>query len=145
MLEIETCNWCALVPLPIENLPERLQRGSDYFNREYFFEAHDVFEELWMEAREAETRELFHGLVNIATGFYHYRMHNLAGMQSQLRKGAARLRALPKCCQGVAVEHLLEQVVPFMDAMGTNMPFPPRMPFITLYNEISPASNSEDT
>jgi predicted metal-dependent hydrolase len=52
----------------IEDVHQRIAVGVDFFNREYFFEAHDAFEELWMEARERTQRDLFHGLVNIATG-----------------------------------------------------------------------------
>jgi predicted metal-dependent hydrolase len=89
----------------IENLRERLEQGIDLFNREYFFEAHDAFEELWMEARELNQRELFHGLVNVATGFYHYRMGNRKGMQSQLQKGADKLSQVPPCCLGVNIKN----------------------------------------
>lgn len=123
------------MPLPLENLRERVARGADYFNREYFFEAHDEFEELWMEAREAESRELFHGLVNLATGFYHYRMNNLAGMRSQLHKGVARLRNLPQHCHGVAVERLLQQVAPFLEGVISDTPRPQTLPLITLSTE----------
>jgi len=97
----------------IENLQERLAEGIDFFNREYFFEAHDSFEELWMEAREQTQRDLFHGLVNIATGFYHYRMGNLAGMQSQLQKGVNKLSQVAKRCFGVNIEKLLHAVQPY--------------------------------
>ena len=98
----------------IENLQQRLTEGIDFFNREYFFEAHDAIEELWMDAREQTQRDLFHGLVNIATGFYHYRMGNQSGMQSQLQKGAERLSHVPSRCFGVNVERLLEEIRPYI-------------------------------
>lgn len=107
---------------PIENLTERLAEGVDCFNREYFFEAHDAFEELWMEARDSMSRALCHGLVNLATGFYHFRMNNFAGMQSQLRKGLAKLAALPSPCHGVVLTPLLESVRVFMG--NTSEPLP---------------------
>lgn len=132
------------MPPPIDNLRERIVRGVDYFNREYFFEAHDEFEELWMEARDAESRELFHGLVNVATGFYHYRMNNLAGMQSQLRKGVAKLDKLPHRCHGVAVEHLVHQVDPFLKSLATGMPLPKSLPNVVLDNEYPPPSTSKE-
>ena len=98
----------------IENLHQRLEEGIDFFNLEYFFEAHDALEELWMEAREQTQRDLFHGLVNIATGFYHYRMGNRAGMQSQLQKGMDKLSQVPACCFGVNIEKLLQDVQPYI-------------------------------
>ncbi len=108
------CYCESQLPPPIENLRERLTLGVSYFNREYFFEAHDAWEELWMEAREATSRDLFHGLVNLATGFYHYRMHNFSGMQSQLQKGRAKLANLPPRCHGIELENLLRQVEAFI-------------------------------
>ena len=97
-------------PNEIENLNERLAQGVDYFNREYYFEAHDEFEELWMDAREQTGRNLFHGLVNIATGFYHYRMGNLKGMQSQIGKGLEKLARVPDEYMGVDVANLTAEV-----------------------------------
>jgi len=113
-----------------ENLHERLSAGIDFFNREYFFEAHDAIEELWMDAREQTQRDLFHGLVNIATGFYHYRMGNRNGMQSQLQKGAAKLSHVPPRCFGVNVEKLLLEVQPYLQQEHLQTSFPEPLPKI---------------
>ncbi len=109
---------------PIENLAERLAEGVAYFNREYFFEAHDAFEELWMEARDPMSRALCHGLVNLATGFYHLRMNNLAGMQSQLQKGLAKLAPLPSPCHDIVLAPLLESVRMFLGNTSRQGPLP---------------------
>lgn len=114
----------------IENLRERLEAGIDFFNREYFFEAHDALEELWMEAREQTQRDLFHGLVNIATGFYHYRMGNRKGVQSQLQKGVDKLSQLPPRCFGVNVEKLLQEVQPYIQKEYLQATFPEPLPKI---------------
>jgi hypothetical protein len=115
----------------IEKMLERLARGIDFFNREYFFEAHDEIEELWMDARKKQERELFHGLVNMATGFYHYRMHNFSGMRSQLLKGFAKLSELPPVCMGCNLSKLLDDSWPFLQALesGTKN-FPEKLPII---------------
>jgi hypothetical protein len=114
----------------IENLYERLSEGVNFFNREYFFEAHDAIEELWMEAREQTQRDLFHGLVNIATGFYHYRMGNRNGMQSQLQKGVDKLSQVPSRCLGVDVEKLLQEVRTYIQKEDLQTGFPEPLPKI---------------
>lgn len=114
----------------IENLHARLEEGFDFFNREYFFEAHDALEELWMEAREQTQRDLFHGLVNIATGFYHYRMGNRKGMQSQLQKGVDKLSQVPPRCFGVNVEKLLHDARPYIQKNYLQAAFPEPLPKI---------------
>ncbi len=115
---------------------ERLARGIDFFNREYFFEAHDEIEELWMDARHKEHRDLFHGLVNMATGFYHYRMNNFAGMRSQLMKGFAKLSALPPVCMGCNLGKLLDESWPFLHALESgSRDFPETLPNIEFHRE----------
>lgn len=114
----------------IENLQQRLVEGVDFFNREYFFEAHDTLEELWMDAREQTQRDLFHGLVNIATGFYHYRMGNRNGMQSQLQKGVDKLSQVPSRYFGVNVEKLLQEVQPYIQKEYLHATFPEPLPKI---------------
>jgi hypothetical protein len=114
----------------IENLRARLEEGIDFFNREYFFEAHDALEELWMEAREQVQRDLFHGLVNIATGFYHYRMGNRKGMQSQLQKGVDKLSQVPPRCFGVNVGKLLRDVQSYIQQEYAQLSFPEPLPKI---------------
>lgn len=121
-----------------QNLRERLTRGIDYFNREYFFEAHDEIEELWMDARNAVERNLFHGLVNLATGFYHFRMHNFAGMQSQLKKGVDKLSQLPGRCYGVEVEKLLQRVRLYIRTPAQPAVFPEPLPQIAFHPEEIP-------
>ncbi|MDZ7269121.1 MAG: DUF309 domain-containing protein [candidate division KSB1 bacterium] len=119
----------------LTNLRARLARGIDLFNREYFFEAHDELEELWLDARTPVERNLFHGLVNIATGFYHYRMHNLKGMQSQLHKGMQKLAQVPDRCCGVEVAALLRSVQPYHASPPTLASLPEPLPQITFHPE----------
>ncbi|RMF58348.1 MAG: DUF309 domain-containing protein [Calditrichaeota bacterium] len=66
-------------------------QGIEYFNAGYFFEAHDAFEELWIDHREAD-KLFYQGLVQLATGFYHLMMKNAKGAESQLSKGLQKLR-----------------------------------------------------
>lgn len=120
---------------PIENLAARMAEGVAYFNREYFFEAHDAFEELWMDARDPISRTLFHGLVHLATGFYHFRMNNFAGMQSQLHKGLAKLETLPSACHGIALAPLLQGVRNFIGNFAADA----ALPQVELRSEPMPA------
>ena len=120
----------------IENLHARLEEGINSFNREYFFEAHDALEELWMEAREQAQRDLFHGLVNIATGFYHYRIGNRKGMQSQLRKGVDKLSQVPPRYFGMNIAKLLQDVEPYIQQEYAQANFPEPVPKIEYANGI---------
>jgi predicted metal-dependent hydrolase len=87
-----------------------------------------------MEEREQIQRDLFHGLVNIATGFYHYRMGNRAGMQSQLQKGMAKLSKVPPSCLGTNIKKLLQDVQPYIQEEYLQAVFPEPLPKIE-FNE----------
>ena len=65
--------------------------GIALFNECNFFEAHDFFEDIWMEANRDE-KEFFQGMVQISVGFYHLICGNKKGAESQLLKGLTKLR-----------------------------------------------------
>ena len=85
------------------------KQGIEYFNSEYFFEAHDAFEEIWMDIR-GNDRRFFQGLVQVSTGFYHLRMRNLDGGVSQLAKGVEKLNAFLPTHHNVDLDRLLTEV-----------------------------------
>jgi predicted metal-dependent hydrolase len=58
-------------------------RGIEHFNRGEFFEAHDVWEELWREMKGDDGRTFYHGLINAAVALHHYRNGNLEGARRQ--------------------------------------------------------------
>ncbi len=84
------------------------QKAIDYFNNGYFFEAHDTFEELWMDDRD-EAKRFYQGLVQLSTGFYHLVMKNLKGAESQLTKGIQKLSAYPSVYRGVFVSQIIAE------------------------------------
>ncbi|NIR49716.1 DUF309 domain-containing protein [candidate division KSB1 bacterium] len=89
-----------------ENL---FQQGVKYFNNGYFFEAHDTFEELWLDERE-ESKVFYQGLVQLSTGFYHLVMKNLKGAESQLTKGLQKLSKYEPKYENIDVSELIRQV-----------------------------------
>ena len=68
-----------------------LDQGIDLFNRRYFFEAHDVWEEVW-RAEHGPARNFFKGLIHLAGGFHHYTNGNLRGSAALLTSGIAYLK-----------------------------------------------------
>ncbi len=68
-----------------------LDQGIDLFNRRYFFEAHDVWEEIW-QADRGPTRNFFKGLIHLAGGFHHYTNENYRGSAALLTSGVGYLK-----------------------------------------------------
>ncbi|MCG8604934.1 DUF309 domain-containing protein, partial [bacterium] len=90
-------------------MEELFRKGIDYFNAGYFFEAHDTFEELWMDDRDG-SKAFFQGLVQLSTGFYHLVMKNLKGAESQLDKGVSKLSRYEPFYRELDVTELLIRV-----------------------------------
>lgn len=90
-------------------MDELYQKAIDYFNNGYFFEAHDTFEELWMDDRD-KAKRFYQGLVQLSTGFYHLVMSNLKGAESQLTKGLEKLSDYPSVYKNIRVSEIIREV-----------------------------------
>jgi len=89
------------------------EKGVEYFNSGYFFEAHDVFEEIWMDDRE-ESKVFYQGLVQLSTGYYHFIMRNLNGTKSQLNKGITKLSKFKPVYEDIHVSEIIDSVESFL-------------------------------
>lgn len=100
-------------------------QGIDLFNRKYFFEAHDVWEEIW-QAEKGPMRTFFKGLIHLAGGFHHYQNGNLRGSAALLTSGIGYLRPFQPRQMGIdlaavlpRVEEQLAKVVRLRDGTST--------------------------
>lgn len=66
------------------------ERGVEEFNGQFFFEAHDTWEELWMQTTGPH-RLFYQGLIQVSVGFYHLSNGNYKGACSQFGKALAKL------------------------------------------------------
>ena len=88
------------------SMEELFRRGIEEFNTRYFFEAHDTWEELWMETTGRE-RLFYQGLIQTAVGFYHLTNGNARGGCSQLGKALAKLEQYLPAFHGIDTAHLV--------------------------------------
>jgi uncharacterized protein len=86
-----------------------LLKGIENFNRGSFFEAHDLWEELWVETR-GEERLFYQGLIQTAVGLYHHVNENYRGASSQFGKALLKLQRFCPSCQGVNTQQLVQDV-----------------------------------
>ena len=54
------------------------RQGLEAFNSSRFFQAHEHWEEVWLETPEPE-KTFLQGLIQIAAGFHHYSRNNRPG------------------------------------------------------------------
>jgi predicted metal-dependent hydrolase len=74
--------------------------GIKLFNDGEYFEAHEVWEELW-RATDQPIRGFYQGLIHAAVGLHHLRRRNQAGARQQLSKSIRKLGSYPPDCCGI--------------------------------------------
>ena len=89
--------------------PPEFYRGLDYFNRHFYYECHDVWEEIWSEAKGQE-KVFYQALIMVAVSLYHFGNDNLEGALSCYQKALNEFRKLPDCFLGVHIGELVTQL-----------------------------------
>jgi predicted metal-dependent hydrolase len=79
-----------LVDPPLATLTARMEPGRRAFDRGQFFEAHELWEEVWREL-EGEPRRLVQGLIQIAAGLHHRRRGRERPAARLVTKGLEKL------------------------------------------------------
>lgn len=91
------------------DIPMLLDQGIDLFNRRYFFEAHDVWEEIW-RSEKGPMRNFFKGLIHLAGGFHHYQNGNFRGSAALLTSGVGYLTPYLPSQMGIHLAAVLAAV-----------------------------------
>jgi hypothetical protein len=107
------------------------RRGIQLFNRKEFFDAHEVWEEVWRDA-EGQEKKFLQGLIQVAVAFHHHSTGNLTGTQSLLRRAAKNLADYPEQFLGIRVPDLLESLAKWQAVLpsGGSKPAFPRLDLI---------------
>jgi len=67
----------------------------DCFNRQLFYEAHDVLEELWLADRHGPDGDFYKGLIQLAGAFVHIQKDRAGPAGSLFRLARANLKKYP--------------------------------------------------
>jgi hypothetical protein len=109
---------------------EAFARGVELFNTRRFFDAHEVWEEIWLPATGHEKRFL-QGLIQIAAAFHHHSRGNLPGTESLLRAGVAKLESAPQAFRGIHAArictHARRWIAAFEKGSDVRKRVPPRL------------------
>jgi uncharacterized protein len=107
---------------------QAFRTGVDLFNAATFFEAHEVWEDIWRVTREPE-KQFLQGLIQIAVAFHHYSTGNLAGARSLLERGRGNLNGCPEGFGGIRLAALQQTLAEWQRALaeGKAAPALPRL------------------
>jgi predicted metal-dependent hydrolase len=97
-----------------------LEAGIIFFNEARYYEAHEVWEDLW-RVEQSPLRLLYQGLVQAAVGLHHLSRNNRLGARNQLGKAVAKLDQFASPSAGIDVGRFredLRKVLRDMDLEG---------------------------
>ncbi len=84
------------------------QKGIKAFNDRNFYDAHEYWEELWIDYKLDDSK-FIQGLIQLAVCYYHLSNNNLNGAKSMIRKCVKKLENFDKSW-GIDVNELINQV-----------------------------------
>ncbi|HEV7966235.1 MAG TPA: DUF309 domain-containing protein [Candidatus Acidoferrales bacterium] len=96
---------------------DRLYRkGLEAFNSAHFYDAHEHWEEVWLETPNPE-KKFLQGLIQVAAAFHHYSRANLEGTRNLLHAGLLKLDGFPGNHGGLEIEELRQSVRGWLGAL----------------------------
>jgi predicted metal-dependent hydrolase len=107
----KTANNAALIgPFGGQDLDPHYLAFFDCFNRQLFFEAHDVLEELWLPQRHGPKGPFYRGLIQLAGAFVHLQKDRPRSAASLFRLAQANLKPYAPICERLDVTNVLAMI-----------------------------------
>ena len=103
-------------------IPDLLEQGLLLFNGGKFYEAHEVWEDLWRATSDPVLKTCHQGLIQAAVGLHHLGRGNLVGAKSQLGKSLRNLRAGASAHIGLDIDGLVSQLSALLDNTPNEVP-----------------------
>jgi predicted metal-dependent hydrolase len=99
------------------------QRGIQLFNERHFFDAHEIWEDVWREADGPE-KKFLQGLIQAAVALHHHSTGNLVGACSLLERARKNLAGYPEDFGGIRLSALLASLATSRDSILTSGALP---------------------
>ena len=107
-------------------MPDLLEQGVLLFNTGQYYEAHEVWEDLWRPTTGA-LRTCYQGLIQAAVGMHHLFNLNEAGAASQLQKSICNLEAGGAVAGDLDIADLIDQLHGILLEMHSGVALTPRI------------------
>ena len=91
----------------------RFVTGAELFNRGAYFDAHEVWEDVWRDGAPAD-RRFYQALIQAAVALYHFERGNLTGAARLYRSGRRYMEPYRPAHMGLSVD-------PFWDAVAARL------------------------
>lgn len=88
---------------------KKIREGIELFNEQKYWECHEALEDLWMEDRNDNARNVYWAIIQVAAACIHYRDNKIIGARGMIAKAKEKF----KRCKDLGV--LTDLVYDFLD------------------------------
>jgi pSer/pThr/pTyr-binding forkhead associated (FHA) protein len=107
-----------------ELYPREYLEGVDHFNARRYYEAHEVWEEIWLRS-SGETKLFYQMLIQSAVGLHHYERGNARGGRGMHKAVTEKLSRLPGVYMSLDLEDFSRQFQGYFAALVEGDESPP--------------------
>jgi hypothetical protein len=97
------------------------QRGLTLFNDGEYFDAHEVWEDVW-RAAPGEEKKFLQGLIQIAVALHHHSRGNAVGARSLLARAQRNLADYPATYAGINLVAMRREIADWEKAPDDSKP-----------------------
>ncbi|HVV01707.1 MAG TPA: DUF309 domain-containing protein [Verrucomicrobiae bacterium] len=94
----------------------------DQFNRQLFYEAHDVLEQLWLADRHGPDGAFYKGLIQLAGAFVHLQKNRPGPSAALFKLARANLERYPSRHRGLDLSALLQMIESWIASIEATSP-----------------------
>ena len=87
---------------------ELFQKGFDAFNDRCFYDAHEYWEELWLDYKLNDAT-FIQGLIQLAVSYFHLFNNNLKGARSMIKKCLTKFEGFT-ICRDIDIKELKKEI-----------------------------------
>ena len=88
---------------------ELFLNGVDLFNKRQFYDAHEYWEELWLEYH-LDDKKFIQALIQLTVGYYHLSTGNLKGARSLFNKSLDKMNVFSPVNRGIDVLQIIKKI-----------------------------------
>jgi predicted metal-dependent hydrolase len=92
----------------------------DCFNRQLFYEAHDVLEDLWLPDRRGTNGNFYKGLIQLTGAFVHLQKHRLRPAAALFKLAQANLQNYPSPHEQLDLKIVLHLIADWLRQLEAN-------------------------
>ena len=81
-------------------------KGIDLFNNREFYDAHEYWEELWLEYHLSD-KKFVQALIQLTVAYYHLSTSNIKGARSLLNKSLDKMKLFTPTNRGIDVNEII--------------------------------------